>query len=279
MVQQPLIEVSAQLKDEIAIVRAKADATRLRDDIENQRRAGKSLTEIAASDHLATKVIDAIDAQGLSPAHKPVEGIVDGPAVLKAAFDSDIGADTDMITTDNGGYVWYEVAAIDKARQLSLADVHPQVEAAWRTAETIKRLTVKSDAIVKAINGGEALTAIATKEGNLKVLHNGDMRRGGAPVLAKNVGAAVFSVAVHKAGSAAASDGGRIVFQVQSALVPPVSAAGPDFSQLIAKVKEGYLDDTLGQYLTRLEQTFGVKINGKALANAVGDSSGESGGS
>ncbi len=98
--QQPLAAVAAQLKDEIAVQRAKAEATRLRDKMEEQRAAGKTLSEAASAAGLNARTIAAVDAQGRDKASKPVEGLVDGPALLKAAFATDVGADTDMITTD-----------------------------------------------------------------------------------------------------------------------------------------------------------------------------------
>ena len=49
-----------------------------------------------------------------------------------------------------------------------------------------------------------------------------------------------------------------------------MDAGNPEFKKLIEQVKGGYLNDALAQYLARLEQTFGVKINTKALASAVG---------
>ena len=85
MRQQPLADVTAQLRDELAIIHAKAEANKLRDAIEDQRTAGKTLTEAATSVGLKPRIIDAIDAQGFDKTHKPVEGLVDGPA------DAEIG--------------------------------------------------------------------------------------------------------------------------------------------------------------------------------------------
>jgi peptidyl-prolyl cis-trans isomerase D len=268
--QQPLMEVSAQLKDELAIIRAKAEATKLRDKVEEQRSAGKTLTEAATSVGAQSRVIDAVDAQGRDKAGKPIEGIVDGPTLLKAAFASDVGTDTDMISTANGGYAWYEVAAIEPARQLPLSDVRAKVEAGWRKDETAKRLAAKSEELVKAINGGQTLAAVAAAQGNLKIQHSADVRRGGEQSMPSNVVAAVFGIGVHKAGSSANPNGGRILFQVLDAVVPPLDVNNPDFKKIIEQVKGGYLDDVLAQYLARLEQTFGVKINAQALAAAIG---------
>jgi peptidyl-prolyl cis-trans isomerase D len=275
--QQPLMEVSAQLKDEIAIIRAKAEATKLRDKIEEQRSAGKTLTEAAASVGTQTRVIDAVDAQGHDKADKPIEGIVDGPTLLKAAFASDVGADTDMIATANGGYAWYEVASIEPARLLPLADVRAKVEGGWRKDEIAKRLAAKAEELVKAVNGGKTMAAIAAEQGNLKIEHNADVRRGGSPSMPANIIAAIFGVGVHKAGSSANPTGGRVLFQVLDAVVPPMDANNPEFKKIIDQVKGGYLDDVLAQYLARLEQNFGIKINTQALAAAVGGDTGGNG--
>ncbi len=278
--QQPLAAVAAQLKDEIAVARAKAEATRLRDKVEEQRSAGKTLNEAASAAGLSVRTIAATDAQGRDKANKPVEGLVDGPALLKAAFATDVGADTDVITTASGGAVWYEVAGVEPSHPLPLADVRGRVEAAWHQDEVAKRLAAKGEALVKAVNGGKPLAAVATEEG-LKVQHSGDVRRGGAPALSQGVVAAVFDVAVHKAGSAAAPEGGRTLFLVLDALVPPLDDRDASFQGLVAQVQDGFLDDMLGQYLARLEQRYGIRVNTKALAAAMGGggAEGDAGGS
>ena len=270
----PLMTVSGQLKDEVAIVRAKAEAKALRDKIEEQRSAGKSLTEAAASAGLKVQTIEAVDAQGRDKANKPIEGLVEGPALLKAAFAAEVGSDTDMISTASSGYAWFEVAGIEQARQLSLADAKAKVEAGWHKDAVAKRLSAKAESMVKALNAGQALSALADAEGKLPVQHAGDVKRGGSSALPANVSTAVFAVANHKAGSAAMPDGGRLVFQVLDALVPPLDDKNPDFKKLMDQVKNSVLDDALGQYLSRLEQQFNVKVNTKALAAVSGADAG-----
>ncbi|MDR3463035.1 MAG: SurA N-terminal domain-containing protein [Beijerinckiaceae bacterium] len=270
----PFMAVSAQLKDEVAIIRAKTEAKALRDKIEEQRSAGKTLTEAAASAGLKTQTIEAVDAQGRDKANKPVEGLVEGPALLKAAFAAEVGSDTDMISTATGGYSWFEVAGIEPARQLSLADAKTKVEASWHRDEVAKRLSAKADNLVKALNGGQALSALAETEGKLQVQHASDVKRDNASTLPGNVSTAVFAVAAHKAGSAGLPDGGRFVFQVQDARVPPLDGKNPDFKKLMDQVKSGVLDDVLGEYLSRLEQQFDVKVNARALAAVSGAGAG-----
>ena len=274
MRQQPLADVSAQLKDEMAIIRAKAEATKLRDKVEDQRSAGKTVTEAATAAGLTPRTVDAVDAQGYDKAHKPVEGLVDGPALLKAAFASDVGSDTEMLRTADGGYVWYEVAGIDASHKLPLDAIKPRVAALWHNDEVARRLAGMSDKLVGAINGGTPLTKVAAENGALQVMRASDVSRGGAPDLPPVVTAAIFEVAAHKAGSASDPGSGRIVFQVDAAKVPPINPADEDFTKLMQKVKDGVVDDVIAQYLAVLQGEIRVKINQKALQNALGGDSG-----
>ncbi len=272
--QQAYAEVAAELRDELAIVRAKAQANKLRDAIEDQRAAGKTLGESAKSAGLQVRTIDAIDAQGFDKAHKPVEGLVDGPALLKAAFASDVGADTEMLQTSDGSDVWYEVAGIDPSRKLPLSEIKPRVEAQWRADETARRLAKESDAIVASIDGGKSLAAVAAAHGGLAVSQATNLSRAGAPEVPASVASAAFDVATSKAGSAADQGGGRVIFQVEAARVPPIKPGDENFEKLMTQVKSGVVDDVVAQYLSSAQHEIGVKLNQRALQSAVSDDSG-----
>jgi peptidyl-prolyl cis-trans isomerase D len=276
--QQPLMEVSAQLKDEIAIIRASQAARKMRDAIEDQRTAGKTLTEAAASVGLKPRVIDAIDAQGRDKEHRPVEGLVEGPKLLKAAFATDIGADTEMITGAANGDVWYEVAGIEPARQLPLADVKPRVEAGWRAAQVEKRLAAESDKLVAALNGGATLESVVAgldpKIGKPQILVGTDISRQGGPNVTTDAAAAMFDVTVGKAGSTAGPERGRLIFKVKAARVPPIDPKDDDFTKLTEQVKTGLENDVLAEYLLQVQKEIGVQINQKALQSALGEDAG-----
>ena len=270
---QPLIEVKAQLKDEMAIVRAKRQAEQDAEKIEEARTAGKSLAEAAAAAGLATRTVEAIDQQGRDKSGKPVEGLVAGPELLKAAFSTDPNADTEVIRTKDGGDEWYAVTKIDAAHQLAFADVKARVEAAWRAEETARKLAAEGDRIVKAIDGGQTLAAAAA-EAKQPVMQARNVGRGGAPELPSAEASALFEHPVGKAGSVIAQGRGRIVFKVDAARVPPVDPRDPEFKKLIDQVKNGFEDDVTQQYLGKAQNEVGVSVNQKALASALGNEPG-----
>ncbi|MGH6838303.1 MAG: SurA N-terminal domain-containing protein [Methylocella sp.] len=272
---KPYSDVAAELKREIGLKRAQSEITRLHDAIEDQRTSGKSLTEAARSVGLEPRVIGAIDATGNDPQGVPVKDLVDGAALLKGAFASDIGVDNDTLRVQGGGYQWFEVAKIDKARDKTFDESKAYVEKAWREATAGKLLSAKTAELVKKLDAGENMAAIAAAEGNLTVKHASDVRRSGSSGLAPNVVAQIFNVPVHRAGSAVSEDGGRILFMVADSTVPVFDPESAELTNITGDVKRGFGEDLSAQYLAKLESDIGVKLNTKVLSTVTGVSSGD----
>jgi peptidyl-prolyl cis-trans isomerase D len=267
---KPYSGVAAELKHEIALQRAQREIARLHDAIEDQRTSGKSLTEAAHSVGLEPRVIAAIDATGNDPQGVPVKDLVDGAALLKAAFASDIGVDNDTLRVQGGGYQWFEVAKIDKARDKTFDEAKAEVEKAWREDKAGKLLSAKTAELVKKLDAGESMAAIAAAEGNLAVKHANDVRRGASSGLALNVVTQIFNVGVHRAGSVASEDGGRMLFQVVSSTTPAFDPEAAELTNIMGDVKRGLDEDVIAQYLAKLESDLGVKLNTKVYSAATG---------
>ncbi len=267
---QSLADVSGELRNEIAVVRAKQQAETARQTIEEARKAGKTVAEAAAAAGLKPRAIDAVTAQGRGKNGRPVEGLPDGPELLKAAFSTGVGDDTETLTTPDGGDVWYEVADIEAAHDLPLAEVKPKVEALWRGDEIARRLASMGDKLVKAVDGGKPLAEAAAENGKLQLVRAANVARSGTPVLPPPALAEIFSVNVGRAGSVAEPNHGRMVFKVEAARVPPLPHDNPDAETL----KVGFVNDAIAQYLAKLQGEIGVTLNQQALANALGGDSG-----
>jgi peptidyl-prolyl cis-trans isomerase D len=268
---KPFSEVEDEIKRDIAISRARGEIGRLHDAIEDQRTSGKSLAEAAKSAGLEVRSIASVDAAGKDQTGAPVADLTNGPALLKAAFASDVGVDNETLTLPQGGYQWFEVAKIEKARQKTFEEARPEVEKAWRDDETARLLSAKSADIAKRLDGGETLDAVAAAEGNIEVKHATDVKRsGGGKDLPANAVAQVFNVGVGGVGSARLDDGGRLVFKVVDAVVPPIDFADPSLVSIGGQVKKTYGDDLVAQYLGNLQNDLGVKVNAQALAAATG---------
>lgn len=268
--QKPYEEVAAAIKTEIAVQRAAGEAAKLHDAIEDSRMSGKTLAEAAKSVGLEPRVIDAVDASGNDPQGEPVKDLTNGPALLKASFASDIGVDNDTLRLPGGGYQWFEVARIDKAREKTFAEAKDAIEKAWREAEAGKRQSAKAAELVKRLDAGESMAAIAAAEGTLAVKHADDVKRIGSKSFSQNTVAEIFKTGVHRAGSAPSEDGGRIVFEITGSHVPPFDPNAAELLTIKEQTKSNITEDLVAQYLDKLERDTGVKINAKAFAAATG---------
>jgi peptidyl-prolyl cis-trans isomerase D len=267
---KPYAEVAGQIKSEIALKRAQSEIAKLHDAIEDQRTSGKSLTEAATSVGLEPRVIAEIDAAGNDPQGVPVKNLADGQALLKAAFASDVGVDNDTLRLANGGYQWFEVARIDKARDKTFEEARSEVEKTWREEQAGKRLAAKTTELVKKLDAGESIAAIAAAEGNLAVKHASNVRRGLSSGMAQNFINEIFNVSVHRAGTTPNEEGGAYLFQVTDSAVPPYDPQSPELTNVKTDATSGYIEDLVAQYITKLESGIDVKLNAKAFAAATG---------
>ena len=265
---KPLAEVEPALKTEIADKRASDAVKALRDKVEAARATGKPLAEVGTSVGVPVTTIDAVDANGLDPAGTTI-ALPDGKDLLAAAFASGVGVDNDPVATADGGGIWYEVAKVDPARQLSLADAKPKVEAAWREEQTAKQLDAKADEDVKAIeSGSQTLEGIASALG-LTVLHIGDAKRSGAEGLDAATLAKVFDAKVDGAGSAATGPATRVLFKVLGSTVPVLDMDAADTKQLASRYAVSLQDGIINGYLAVMGAKLGAKVNQAAVQAAT----------
>ena len=269
-VMQPLAEVAPMLRTELATSRASAAISALHDRVEDARSSGKTLAEAAASVGLTTSTIDGVDAQGNGRDGKPIDGLVGGPDLIKAAFASDIGVDNDTLSTPDGGTIWFEVAGIDTARQLTLDEARPKVEAVWREEQTARQLDARTGDWIKDIDAGrQTLEGLATTLG-LTVQHVADAKRAGATGLPAGVVARIFDVAVGSAGSAATGATSRTLFKVLDSATSPLDPEAPATKQIEQRYGAAIQDAIMNDYLGTLGAKLGTKVNQAAVQAASG---------
>lgn len=267
-------QVAAQIKREMAESRAKSEVGNLRDKIEDERAAGSTLAEAAKKLGLKSVSIEAVDRSGRGLDGKPVAGLPQSPNLVSAAFASDVGVDTDPLQLPGGGYLYYDVTGVTPSRERPLEEVKDQVTARWRDDEIAKRLQAKADDLVGKLKAGTSFTQVASEAG-LKVETAKDLQRGksGGFVPAKTI-ETIFRT---PKGEPASAEGGketeRFVFRVTDVVDPPFEAGTPQGQAITTTLQNSYTDDLVGEYITRLENDFGVTVNPSALNQVVGGGS------
>jgi peptidyl-prolyl cis-trans isomerase D len=271
-VTKPFAEVSGQVRNDIALERAKSQVQDLHDKIEDDRAGGATLEQ--AAEKLKLPVVNVnVDRSGRDPDGKPVVNVSHASDVVKAAYASDVGVDNDPIDAD-GGYIWYSVADVAKAHERTLDEVKAQVAQRWRDDEIASRLKTKADDLLGKLKGGEAFDAVATAN-KLKLETATDLKRGGTTgAITPRTTEAIFQTAKDAYGDAAGdAPTQRVIFRVTDIKTPALDANSAGAKATAQTVERQMADDLIGQYMAWLETYLGTNINGAALAQAIGNSS------
>jgi peptidyl-prolyl cis-trans isomerase D len=266
-----LAEATPQLRSDIALERAKTQVQNLHDKIEDDRAGGSTIDEAAAKLKLPVTTYE-VDRSGRDPDGKPLPNIAHGAEVVKAAFASDVGVDNDPIDAD-GGYIWYNVAAIAPARERTLDEVKVEVEQRWRDDAVASRLKTKASDMIGKLNSGDQLPALASADG-LKVQTAKNIKRGTTSGgISARMTDAVFQTAKDAYGSVAGDNPSQwIVFRVLEVNTPALNTKSPDHERMTQTVQRELSADLVGQYVARLEDDLGASVNASVLAQATSNS-------
>jgi peptidyl-prolyl cis-trans isomerase D len=262
-------DVKDELRRELAQRKVSAEEVRkIRDAIEDQRAAGKTLKEAAAAAGVMTRDLDFVDDMGRDKSGAPVADLPGGPDLLKALFASDKGVDNEPVATRDGGYVWFEVGDVEKARQRTYDEVKGEVASVLRREAEGKALAEKAKALVEQIRGGKPIDNLAGELG-LPLRRIGDVRRANRPDYEPQTILQFFEVPVRGAG-AVPVEGGELVFYVAEATTPKFDPSSPENIGIAGELKTALVNDLYEQFVGGLEKLLNVSIDQKALQNALG---------
>jgi peptidyl-prolyl cis-trans isomerase D len=267
-------DVAGELKQELAMARAKAEVLALYDKIEDARAEGKTLAEAAQSLKLPARTIDAVDRSGRDPSGTPVN-LPDQQRLLEAAFTTEVGVERDPLQVLDG-YVWFDVVGITPSHERTLEEVKQQVEQRWREQELASQLAARAAELLEKLKNGSTMAEAAAAD-HLKVEQLSGLKRGQAsgPLSAAGV-EAVFRAAKDAVGKAdAVQPGEQVVFRVTEVTRPAFDPQSDEGKRLIETLNRGLADDIAGEYIGQLENEIGVTINQSALNQVTGNPAGD----
>ncbi|MFY9785983.1 MAG: peptidylprolyl isomerase, partial [Pseudolabrys sp.] len=137
--------------------------------------------------------------------------------------------------------------------------------------EVAKRLLAKANDIVGKLKAGTPFAQVADETG-LKVATATDLQRGkqGGFVPAKVVDF-VFRTPKDAAGTAEGEKPtDRYVFRVTDVVDPTLDASSAQGKAINDTLQNSYVDDIVSEFIGRLENDFGLKINPAAMNQAIG---------
>lgn len=238
--------------------------------IEDQRIAGKSLAEAAQAAGAKLVTIAAVDRQGNDGNGNKVE-IPGGNETVNAVFASDIGLDNEPLQGRDGGFTWFEVNAVEPARDKTFDEVRDQVKTRLIADRRDKALAEMLAGLVKKIEGGATMAAIGQELGLPVQRFSGIRRNSREAVLGQAAVDRAFAGAVGKPVTALAGDGvSRVLIVPFDATLLAYDPAQDEASGLTRQIATGIADDLMAQYTAALRKAQGVTINQNVLNQALG---------
>jgi peptidyl-prolyl cis-trans isomerase D len=269
--EKPFSEVRAAILQKLKLERARDQILDLHAKIEDERAGGASFDEIGKSLKIPLINIPAVDAQGRDKAGKPIEGIPARTEVLKLAFESDVGVETDPISTETEGLVWVDIRDAVAATVRPFADVKTDVKNALIARKLREQVLKKASDLVKRAEGGTPLEVLAQEVGAEVKMESG---------LKRNETTASFDSAAVSALFLAADNGfvyapdasGRSAKIIQALpLQQPTLDSKSKEAQAVRKaLNEGLQNDLLATYVSSIQKSLGVSVNDQLWRQTMG---------
>lgn len=268
--QMTLEEVKDQVRERLAEDKSAPELNRLHDEIDNRRAGGMPLKDIAAELNLPFVEIEATDRQAKTPDGKPAIEGPDAQRIVNAAFEGQVGFESDYIELSDGGYGWVDVLSVTESRQRSFEEAEADVKALWREREVRRMLSELASKIVGRVKNGESMETLAREVGGKVETASNVKRIGGAPGLPESAVGQAFTLPQNGAGSAETRDGNsRVIFKVTE-ITPAPTATPEELNRIRSELTQQMEGDVLTEYVTALQDRLGVDINQTAYLRAVG---------
>jgi peptidyl-prolyl cis-trans isomerase D len=262
----PTLEESReQISQALALVAARNEIADVQDQVEELRAAFRPLLEIAERFGL-----DLYEAQVTAGGNEldvlPDLAAEDKTRVSQAIFKAEQGALTAAIPLAGNGNLYFDLTAVDAARDQTLDEVRDDVVTALTAERTNNAIMAATEDAVSRLDNGEALADVAASYNVFPQLSTPFTRFGAADgTIDGTVASAVFSVGADHHGTAVSQAGEFIVFQV----VDVIPAEGPLETQANASLENEARVGIYGDFVTAVRDEAGLRINQQALEQAL----------
>ena len=270
-VVRPLEEVRAEIRERLALERARDEVLDLFERVEDERAAGQSLRDIGNSLNLPRIEIAATDRRGRDRTGKAVSDLPASPELLRAAFETEAGDENDPVETATGGFIWYEVTGVTAPELRPFDTVRREVGKLWRDNEAAARLAERAAELVERGRDGATMAELAAEAGVEVRTSEPFTRRTPTTPFAPGVVESVFSVpeGTFLAGAGRESSQ-QVVLRVKH-MLPADELAQADEDALMREAAFALRNDLYEQYVSGLQTRDGVTVNESALNALFGD--------
>ncbi|SEQ46764.1 peptidyl-prolyl cis-trans isomerase D [Devosia sp. YR412] len=263
---EPTLEASRdQIIQNLGLAAARTELAEVQDQIEELRAAFRPLSEIAARFNLDLYEAN-VTASGAELSVIPDLTPEDQPRVTQAILRATEGALTPAITLAGNGNLWFDLNAIEPARDQTLDEVRDEVVTALTTERTNNAILAAQAEAVSRLDAGEAIADVALSYTVFPQISPPFTRFGSEDgTVDAAVASAAFAGGADHHGSVVAQDGTFIVFQVTGVTAAEGPLAKPANDSLENEQRIGIY----GDFVTAVRDDAGLRINQQALSDAL----------
>jgi peptidyl-prolyl cis-trans isomerase D len=175
--------VEAEIRRTLGEELAKTRIFEISDDLDERLLNGETLESIADELNLPMESYDYINRIGqtqdglLMNGFEAIPGIAQDDELLRLIFTEDIGFDTDIHPTVQGGYVSFRVTDVIDSQIKPLDEVKDDVLEAWTSEQITEALTQRGLDLAKEVREGRTLEDIAEELGSAATLETRGIAR------------------------------------------------------------------------------------------------------
>ncbi len=258
--QETFDEVKQRLTERMQFDKARDEVQSVYDAVEDARAAQTAFETIADRAGIPFQLVAAADASGRDKDGKDVE-IAHKAEVLKAAFESDVGVESDALSIGDG-FVWYEVREVIPSALRPLDSIKDKVKADVVASKLRELAHEKAKKLVDRAKAGTALDTLAQELGAEVKTAQGLKRSEATAEFDGPAVMATFSVPENGVTYALEGDGkGARLIQPTAVKLAPFVTGSEAAKTLADETKVGMGKDLLTLYLGALQEELGVSIN------------------
>ncbi|MBC7952414.1 MAG: peptidyl-prolyl cis-trans isomerase [Rhodospirillaceae bacterium] len=261
-----LAEVKGQIEADLRRDKAMDKLSEMANQIEDALGGGATLEEAASRFSLRVLKVPAMDAQGKTPAGKPVAELPKGETFLDVAFHTDQGTESQLTEVEGDGYFLLRVDQVTPPQPKPFLEVKGEVLAAWQAERRHEQAKERAEKMAELFKTGKPAAEIAAALG-AKIQTTQPFTREGADT-AGLPPALVSDLFNASAGGVASSatQGGWVVGRLAK-VIPFDPAQQPrDSDAAQRRISAAVAGDLVDQYLAALNASIGVKVDRSQLA-------------
>ncbi|MHB1110164.1 MAG: peptidylprolyl isomerase [Devosia sp.] len=255
--QITLEEARDEIGQALALGQARNEYVDILDQVEELRAAFQPLAQIAGRFGLAVKTVIVTEA-GSELTAVPDVPETERARVAEAIFAAAQDKLAPTLSLGSNRNVWFDLKAVEPARDQTLDEVHDAVLAAVTAERSEAAVVAEVEKITGRLKAGEAFADIAVSLNQFPILSQPLGRSGdGTTVLNQDVAAAAFAGGPSHFGSARNGDGDYVVFQVVE--VTAATAEATDAARSF--VEEANRETLYGDFVNGLRDAAGIRLN------------------